>query len=38
MDTMARNTELTQEQVNEVADDLHSKGIKPSPNNVRDEL
>lgn len=35
---MARNTELTQEQVNEVADDLHSKGIKPSPNNVRDEL
>ena len=35
---MARNTELTQEKVNEVADGLQSKGVKPSPNNVRAEL
>ena len=35
---MARNTELTQEKINEVADTLHEKGIKPSPNNVREVL
>ena len=35
---MARNTDLTQEKINEVADGLHSKGIKPSPNNVREVL
>ncbi|MFI3221931.1 MAG: DNA-binding protein [Methylococcaceae bacterium] len=35
---MARNTDLTQEKINEVADGLHGKGIKPSPNNVREIL
>lgn len=35
---MARNTELTQDKINGIADELHSKGIKPSPNNVRAEL
>lgn len=35
---MARNTELIQEKINEIADALQIKGIKPSPNNVRVEL
>lgn len=35
---MARITDLTQEKINEVADGLHGKGIKPSPNNVREIL
>lgn len=35
---MSRNTDLTQEKINEVADTLQSKGIKPSPNNVREVL
>jgi hypothetical protein len=35
---MARITDLTQEKINEVADELHSKGVKPSPNNVREVL
>lgn len=35
---MSRNTDLTQERINEISDDLHGKGIKPSPNNVREIL
>lgn len=35
---MARKTELTQEIINETAEELHSKGVKPSPNNVREVL
>jgi DNA gyrase/topoisomerase IV subunit A len=35
---MARKTELTQELVNETAEELHGKGVKPSPNNVREVL
>ena len=35
---MARKTELTQDLVNETANELHSKGVKPSPNNVREVL
>ena len=35
---MARKTELTQALVNDTADELHSKGIKPSPNSMREVL
>lgn len=35
---MARKSELTQDLVNKTADELHSKGVKPSPNNVREVL
>ena len=33
---MARKTELTQELVNNTADELHLKGIKPSPTTLRE--
>lgn len=35
---MARTTDLTQEKINEIADTLHTKGIKPSPNTIREVL
>jgi len=35
---MARKTELTQELIDQTADELHSKGVKPSPNSLREIL
>jgi len=35
---MARKTELTQTIIDDTADTLHSKGKKPSPNNIREIL